>query len=425
MASHQHSFSNNTTANIMNEHTVPQHVVSLRHQHQHHENDEDNVASLSIMMEQECTNYTCGNYLYDNVDALSDLTGRQRITSVDRKTLVDWCYEIVDRCEFDRESVAVAMNIADRFMSSIIVVASHPRVGSAPQGCSTQEGDNEEDMNIPYNRGQYQLLIMTCLYISIKINERSTVGSVDFSAISCGAYSKQEIEYMERRILHRLEWRLCCPTTLQMGHRILHRMTSSIASSSMASSSITSSPQAAQARQVNAGLESGGVWDFLHEELAYQAENAVREYCFTTHRYSTVAAAAILNAIEQVNDTKYYEVLMQALISITKEFDFDSPHLLLYVRNRLRRLMEDNDAPTEHVRDVDDTGHHNIPQVVSMSPSTITTVVELSPKPNDNEPSQEKLLDKIVPLSTKSYSPVPDGEREDDDDDDSCVTVYY
>ena len=42
----------------------------------------------------------------------------QRVTPVDREKIVDWCYAIVDRCRFQRETVAVAMHLVDRFLSA-------------------------------------------------------------------------------------------------------------------------------------------------------------------------------------------------------------------------------------------------------------------------------------------------------------------
>ena len=53
------------------------------------------------------------------------------------------------------------------------------------------------------------------------------------------------------------------------------------------------------------GSPSSATWHFLREELAYQAENAVRDSYFMTRRSSTVAIVAILNATERVNDREY------------------------------------------------------------------------------------------------------------------------
>ena len=39
------------------------------------------------------------------------------VTDQDRMKIVDWCYEIIDHCKMDRETVAVAMDIDDRFFS--------------------------------------------------------------------------------------------------------------------------------------------------------------------------------------------------------------------------------------------------------------------------------------------------------------------
>jgi hypothetical protein len=39
------------------------------------------------------------------------------ITDADRKILVDWCYGLVDNCHFSRDTVAMAMQMVDRFLA--------------------------------------------------------------------------------------------------------------------------------------------------------------------------------------------------------------------------------------------------------------------------------------------------------------------
>ena len=86
-----------------------------------------------------------------------------------------------------------------------------------------------------------------------------------------------------------------------------------------------------------------GTLDLLQKKVAFQMENAVRDYYFVTHRPSTIAAAAIIYAIESISnhDCRY---LTAALICVLRKFSFESSVVLLEVRHRLLRLMgEGND----------------------------------------------------------------------------------
>ncbi|KAL7531464.1 hypothetical protein ACHAXR_004059 [Thalassiosira sp. AJA248-18] len=257
--------------------------------------------SLSLMMEQERTVYSCSDYLNCGGDDDRDSNNdghkcRNKITSDDRMKVVDWCYQIIDQCGFARETVSFAMNLADRFMSMNTTLA-------------------HRSQDVLYDREQYQLVALTALYISIKLNERMAIGSSDFAAVSSGKYSLEDIEEMEREILQCLQWRLCPPTSLQVAYHILSLMPP----------------------QVKETIKQG-TWNFVEEEMKFQAESAVREYYFMTQRPSTIAMAAIVNSIEQVNDLEYGHLSM-ALSRILEEFDFDHPRLILKTTDQLHRLM--------------------------------------------------------------------------------------
>ena len=83
-------------------------------------------------------------------------------------------------------------------------------------------------------------------------------------------------------------------------------------------------------------------WDYLRDELAYQTENSVRMYDFVTQRSSTIAAAAIMNAIEQVANSQEHDLLMKTLICVMKQFDFERPHELLEVKHKLNIAVKQN-----------------------------------------------------------------------------------
>jgi len=293
----------------------------------HQEVASSSSESLSFMMEQECTTYSSCNYLHDDGDNASGSActdeascgddsncsssatvhhwpdfDDEKITPIDRRKLIDWCYAIADRCQFQRETVAVAANIVDRFMSTT-------RASSA----------SSQEIEALYDRTEYQLVALTALYISIKINERTSFGIKDFAAASRGIYPVEDIEVMELKILHALSWRVCPPTSVQMGNQILALML----------------PEESNSRS--------GTFEFLREEVAFQMENAVRDYYLATQRPSTIAAAAIMNAIES-NGNQGCDHLTEALTCILREFSFESYDVLLHVRNHLFRLVNEEEG---------------------------------------------------------------------------------
>ena len=146
--------------------------------------------TLALMMEQEAT-HPCRDYL-----SYEDEGGRQGITADDRMKIVDWCYDIVDRLQFQRETVAAAMKITDRFMSAVVMPEERGRSERWSSRRSISCDDDVQD--ILCDREQYQLLAVTSLYISIKLNERMAFSSADVSMACRFVHSQQDIESMER-----------------------------------------------------------------------------------------------------------------------------------------------------------------------------------------------------------------------------------
>jgi len=178
-----------------------------------------------------------------------------------------------------------------------------------------------QEAKVAYSRTEYQLVTITALYIAIKMNERTIFGSQDFAAASRGTYSLEDIEDMELKIVRALSWRLCPPTSLQVAYRILSLM-------------LSEDPQA--------NIEPG-TFNLLQEEVIVQTENAVRDCYFTTERPSTVAVAAIMNAIESVCDWDP-EYLTEALMCVVGRFPFETHAVFLRARNRLLHLASEEEA---------------------------------------------------------------------------------
>ena len=240
--------------------------------------------SLAVMMQNERTVYRSCDYLHNSLSSLG-------IDEKDRKKMVDWCYTIIDVCQFERESVAMAMEMVDRFLSK----------------------PSKESEAVLCDRMRFQLLTMTALYVTVKINEPTVIGSDSFSRISSNVYSMKEIEAMERTLLHKLSWRISPPTCVQIAHHILVLLSSHV-------------------------FLDQSTWNVILEEVEYQAENAVREYCFVTQRPSTVATAAIANAMDQVVAMNTVQDGVRCVLSVIDE-SFDSLEIILATKKKLHNLV--------------------------------------------------------------------------------------
>jgi len=71
--------------------------------------------ALSVMLSKEQTVYksydylSTINHLQQHLPSSSSCDDKENavITSSDRQLICDWCYSIVDACQFDRETVAI------------------------------------------------------------------------------------------------------------------------------------------------------------------------------------------------------------------------------------------------------------------------------------------------------------------------------
>lgn len=137
----------------------------------------------------------------------ADLQPSEKVSENWRRKLAEWCYEVIDHFNFDREVCSIAINFLDR------VVATKT------------EGN---DSNIP--RREFQLIAVTCLYIAIKLHgecdsftsPRLKLKIHSFVELSRGYFPVQVIEAMERNVLESLNWRVNPPTAMRYIHSYLH-----------------------------------------------------------------------------------------------------------------------------------------------------------------------------------------------------------
>mmetsp|Transcript_9470 Transcript_9470/g.16491 ORF Transcript_9470/g.16491 Transcript_9470/m.16491 type:complete len:341 (-) Transcript_9470:198-1220(-) len=268
----------------------------------------DAAESLAATMQKERTHYRCRGYIHTSSSPLS-LNHRSNaslphcceplITESDRNKMVDWCYGVVDQCRFDRETVAMTMDLLDRFLSI--------------QSSISQEALRSREI--------FQLVAMAALFVSIKVNEKVAINSDFFAELSQGIYSSEDIEKMELAILTGLSWRIYAPTSIRTAYDLLSLL-------------VPHAPQVAET-----------TWSYLVDEVRFQTEHAVRDYSFALRRTSTIALASIFNAVDRVGrDAR--RAILRALLFVLNE-SFDSPAELLEARNRLRMLVESDEIATQ------------------------------------------------------------------------------
>jgi hypothetical protein len=133
---------------------------------------------------------------YRVVDYLSQIPS-SAVLAVDiecRSAMMKWCYQVADACNYDRETVSIAMSCLDRFLCS----------------CSDDEGRDHD--NVLYNRNRFQLAAMAALYIAIKVHECRPMDARLMSSLSHYSHSPKDIEAMERVMLQAIGWRVNPPT---------------------------------------------------------------------------------------------------------------------------------------------------------------------------------------------------------------------
>lgn len=147
---------------------------------------------LAAMSCQEENYLAPSNSLYESPDCGSEFTCATNEMDMDsRGKMAIWCYQAADLCNFQRETVAIAMNIFDRFLT-----------------CDVGR------MICRSNIRTYQLAAMTSYYTAVKVHEPEPVNPSFLVKMSAGTYSEQEIEAMELNILQGVSWRVNPPTAL-------------------------------------------------------------------------------------------------------------------------------------------------------------------------------------------------------------------
>ena len=225
-------------------------------------NAEDVVSTIEAMRNQEEQCYCASDYLVlpsDQARGKRRLGGDKRVNDDCRYRMAQWCYQVVDFCKFNRDTVAIAMNYLDRYMST------------------------EQGAEALKSRSVFQLTAMTCLYTAIKTHEPEAMEPKVISGLSRNVYSPQQVEDMERKVITALQWRMNPPTALPFIHAFMTFLPEEALDESQRKATI---------------------------ELAiYQTELAVEDYAYVGIKASTIAFAALTNALQTMDSMVRYDFL--------------------------------------------------------------------------------------------------------------------
>ncbi len=160
------------------------------------------------VIEALCLQEECG---YQKCDYLADVKFRvplhHQASLMDetcRSCMGQWTNNLVDFCQYNRETADIAISCLDRFLGT-------------PEGSKTLLCSE-----------QFQLAAMTAFYTSAKIHERQAMEPASIARLSRGTHTKEAVEQMELYLLRVLQWRVHPPTAMRFAMCFLDLIPSAI-----------------------------------------------------------------------------------------------------------------------------------------------------------------------------------------------------
>jgi hypothetical protein len=261
---------------------------------------EDTLASIEAMRIQEESAYSVSDYLHQHTLSQPSAHGPLHhapaalpLNVACRSAMIVWCNNLVDFCDYSRETTEIAVSCLDRFLST--------NVGSRAL----------------QDREYFQLAAMTALYTSAKINESRALGSASIAKLTRGKSTKEDIESMELTMLAALQWRVNPPTAMSFARKFIDLVVPS-----------------------NLRMDDSTRTGIL-ELVQCQVELAISDYDLSLHKASSIAFAALLNAIDTQDGIRFADYLESNMSSILTEKRLQI----------LRRLLHDNTVSRQSLED--------------------------------------------------------------------------
>ena len=221
---------------------------------------EETLSQLQALRSQEERFYTVRSNYLGEITSNNNMSMTENVDLTCRTMMVQWIYQILDYCQYSKETGEHALSLLDR-------------------AC-------ENDPALLQDRSLYQLASMTALYTIVKIHEHEAMDPQLISNLSKGAHSVEAIEAMERRLLKAVQWTVNNPTCLSFATlfvELLPPMEQSVKSA-------------------------------LLDLVNLQCETSVKDYDLVQTPASTVALCALSNALEGLGMSKSISEDMQGFV---------------------------------------------------------------------------------------------------------------
>jgi hypothetical protein len=224
------------------------------------------------------------------------LQGRNtRIDEYCREQIAEWSFRVVDYFRIDREVVALSLSFLDRFLAT----------------CRC-------------DRTSFKLAATTTLHLAVKLLYPCKLADLGIlSDLSRGEFDMNDVSKMEASILTALTWDLHPPTSIAFA---------SIFTDYFFASRVVS-------------ISSADL-DDIYDVSSFFCELAVCDYFFVPMHESTVALAAVLNALEGMfgPENSLAAEISQAAVGL----NFGLPQDLAAARNRLWEIYERSEECALH-----------------------------------------------------------------------------
>ncbi|EED87944.1 lipoate protein ligase [Thalassiosira pseudonana CCMP1335] len=197
-----------------------------------------------------------------------------------REKICEWCYQVVDHFDFNREIVSVTMSYLDRYLATRSV-----------------------------NRRIFQLAAMTCLYLAIKLFEPGKIRLSALIDLSRGYFLEEHIVAMEDSVLQALGWHVHPPTPFAFVREFMPLVTHTITNRKRHD---------------------------ISELARFLTELSVCDYWFLARKHSSIALSSILYAMElqgeEVVDPKYKVLFLSKVVAAGLDITYDQEVIHCYER---------------------------------------------------------------------------------------------
>jgi hypothetical protein len=275
---------------------------------------------IANMLRQESTTYKRKDYL--SLFLPTKLDG-ETIDGSWRQRIIEWMYGVVDHCNLRRESVAVATYFLDLAACRELV------------SC----------------RRDFQLVAMTSLMLSIKLNDSTMVKLDSMVKLGRGLFNETDVIEMETKMLKALSWHVHPPTPVCFMRQFLRLLPS----------------------------ETTPIARYMIVEVTrFISEISVCLYKFIKYPASSMALAAIVIAMERIDtDTLSTWQRQQFMnnLSVIARLESASPDVLQAVED-LRVSLDNNVNLQELMRTIDAQCHRGLPAASSKSKNSHMQVSE-------------------------------------------------